>query len=638
MINRATVLLLTFLCFVVPANAQQRELDREFLDAVQERDIPRINQLLSKGANVNAREPINGYFALQYAINWPDINLVKLLLDKGANINISDTSGNTALTEVAARGGPENAEIAKLLIARGANIHANNDAAIFGAAKYAAPEVVRLLIAKGARVDLRDKESDGNTVLLEAASGTSVEKIEMLLVAGADIKTTNNNGQTALMMASRLDHRIRPDDRLPMIELLLKKGSDINAKDKHGKTALLLSVDQYMSEAGGFISHPEVVKLLLERGADVQAADERGDNALLIALRVWEGNAEIPRVLIEKGINVNAQNKEGTTALMVAADKGKLPETQLLIAKGASADLKNKDGATALDVAVESGRSDIAKLLFAKGVISKVRYNSESELTKAVVNSALLRGASSFNLDEVKKQIALGADLHTRSRRGDTALMLAIDNSYGRATVPVFLIEQGSDVNAVNENGSTVLMIAVERNSDELVQILIDKKAKVYVRNKEGRTALHIAAAGLQQKIIRILLAAKPEVTASSAGVDVRRIDVNERDAAGMTPLILAANNGSFVPTETMELLLEKGAEIDAQDPKGNTALITSAANGSLSGVEFLITKGAAVNVKNSQGQTALTLARTIHSNNKFSNAAELERRIVALLVSAGAK
>jgi ankyrin repeat protein len=45
---------------------------------------------LSKGANVNAREPTNGYFALQQAINWPDLALVKLLLDKGANVNLAD--------------------------------------------------------------------------------------------------------------------------------------------------------------------------------------------------------------------------------------------------------------------------------------------------------------------------------------------------------------------------------------------------------------------------------------------------------------------------------------------------------------------------------------------------------------------
>jgi ankyrin repeat protein len=34
---------------------------------------------------------------LQYAINWPDVNLVKLLLDKGANVNLADEGRTTAL-------------------------------------------------------------------------------------------------------------------------------------------------------------------------------------------------------------------------------------------------------------------------------------------------------------------------------------------------------------------------------------------------------------------------------------------------------------------------------------------------------------------------------------------------------------
>jgi ankyrin repeat protein len=108
-----------------------------------------------------------------------------------------------------------------------------------------------------------------------------------------------------------------------MIELLLTNGADVNAADKSGRTPLLHSVVQYMSEAGGVISHPEVVKLLLERGANVQASDKNGDTALTLTTGVYEGPIDIVRYLLGKGINVNAQNKKGTTALMLAASKGR---------------------------------------------------------------------------------------------------------------------------------------------------------------------------------------------------------------------------------------------------------------------------------------------------------------------------
>jgi ankyrin repeat protein len=89
------------LACVISVTAQQQSLNKDFLDAVQNRDVSRIETLLKQGADVNAQEHINGHFALQYAINWPDASLVKLLLDKGANVNATDNSGRTALMDAA---------------------------------------------------------------------------------------------------------------------------------------------------------------------------------------------------------------------------------------------------------------------------------------------------------------------------------------------------------------------------------------------------------------------------------------------------------------------------------------------------------------------------------------------------------
>jgi ankyrin repeat protein len=121
---------------------------KAFLDAVENRDVAKIHAVLARGANINAREPINGAFALHYAINWPDLSLVQLLLDKGADVNLADKSGYTAPTEAMHIGGPKGTAIIKLLIERGANIHAHNDEVIFAAARKAEPEVLQILIKK----------------------------------------------------------------------------------------------------------------------------------------------------------------------------------------------------------------------------------------------------------------------------------------------------------------------------------------------------------------------------------------------------------------------------------------------------------------------------------------------------------
>ena len=635
MIRVGPTLLLLLLSF---GSQQRQSIDEEFLKAVENKDIPKINALLKQGANINARESINGHFALQYAINSPDAALVKLLLDKGADVNLEDTGGTTALIDATRDDGPQYTAIVKLLIERGASVHADNDAAILSAALNAAPETVRLLLSKGARVDAVDRERDGDTVLMQAASGVSVATVEMLLVAGADINATNEKGQTALMKAVTLDHRYDPKARLPIIELLLKKGADINARDRRGMTPLLQSVIQYMSEAGGVIAHVEVVQFLLDHGADVRATDDQGDTVLIKTVGVFRGSPDIVRSLLAKDVQINAQNKKGTTALMVAAYIGTEDVVALLLEKGADVTLKDNEGLTALDYSVNSGQIKIAKTLFGRSPGSKNEYKSEVELSAAVTNSALLSAVTSSKLEEVKALLAAGANIETRSRGNDTPLMLAVQFSYGRDEVTNYLIEKGADLNAADTNGNTALMLAINRNNGEAVKQLLAHKAAVDVLNKDRQSALHIAAAGVRAKFVAALLAMKPSVGVSSAGADVRAVEVDGLDARGRTPLMLAADNEGFVPDEVMELLLSAGAKIDAQDPEGNTPLHLATRVGGMAGVEFLTSKGARLDLRNKQGETALMLARRIHENKKIYNAALVEEHIVGMLVRAGAK
>jgi ankyrin repeat protein len=634
MIRIGPVLLMLLICF----GSQQQSIDEEFLKAVENKDIPKINALLKQGANINAREHTNGYFALQYAINWPDVALVKLLLDKGADVNLADTGGTTALIDATRNGGPEYTAIVKLLIERGANVHADNDAAILRAAEYAAPETVRLLLSKGAHVDATDKDSDGDTVLMKAASGASVAKVEMLLSAGAEINVTNEKGQTALMKAVTLDHRYGPKERLPIIELLLKKGANVNARDTSGMTPLLHSVVQYMSEAGGVISHVEVVQFLLDHGADVRATDEKGDTALIKTVGVFRGSPEIVRGLLAKGVQVNAQNKKGTTALMLAAYDGKEDVATLLLEKGADPNLRDNDGLTALDYSINNGQIKMARTLFGRSSSAKHEYKSESELLAAVNNAALLSAVTSSNLADVKTLLAGGANIETRSRANETPLMLAVQYSYGRNEITNYLIEKGADLNAVDPDGNTALMLSINRNNGEAVKQLLAHQAAVGVLNNDRQSALHIAAAGVRAKFVAALLATKPSVGVSSAGTDVRGVEVDGLDAKGRTPLMLAADNEGFVPDEVMELLLSNGAQINAQDPEGNTPLLIATRAGSMSGVAFLISKGARIDMPNKAGETALKIAKRIHENKKVYNAALVEERIVGMLVAAGAK
>lgn len=99
---------------------------------------------------------------------------------------------------------------------------------------------------------------------------------------------------------------------------------------------------------------------------------------------------------------------------------------------------------------------------------------------------------------------------------------------------------------------------------------------------------------------------------------------VNETNQMGFSPLILAVYNDQ--PT-VVKYLIEKKANLDAQDRSGNTALMGAIFKGYSHQVELLLKAGADVNLSNHNNAKALTFAAT------FGGA-----EITALLLEAGAE
>jgi ankyrin repeat protein len=147
-----------------------------------------------------------------------------------------------------------------------------------------------------------------------------------------------------------------------------------------------------------------------------------------------------------------------------------------------------------------------------------------------------------------------------------------------------------------------------------------------------GDTALHLAAAGYRVEIVRLLL---------DAGADVNSAKNHRRGH----PLHYAADGRSGEPDwredkqlETIHALLDAGAEIDAQDKNGATALHRAVRTRCFGAVECLLERGADPKIKNEPGSTVFHLAvqNTGRGGSGSDNAKIAQRKIVQAFLDAG--
>jgi ankyrin repeat protein len=186
-----------------------------------------VQILLRAGADVNEKD-VNGFTALMLSAYSGHADVVKILLEAGADVNVRDIYGDTPLIEAAMSG---NMETVTIFLDAGADIDAFNaknadgSTPLMRAARSSNIDGVKLLLQLGADVDARD--DDGNTALLymithlrncssteEFRYGTPRSVMESydqdlsavvreLIANGADVNTTNNDGETALIIATQ---------------------------------------------------------------------------------------------------------------------------------------------------------------------------------------------------------------------------------------------------------------------------------------------------------------------------------------------------------------------------------------------------------------------------------------------------
>lgn len=183
----------------------------------------------------------------------------------------------------------------------------------------------------------------------------NIESVKNALDQGASADTMNQNGQTALMVASSFGHE-------EVVKLLLQYGATTKKACTKGETALSVAAGR---------GHESIVRLLLshqlEEGNGYSGTSGHGRTGLVEA--AGSGNEGIVRLLLEHGASPNSTGTGGLTALSLAASNGYIDICHLLLNNGANVNYQGLSyaGKTPLWKAVQCGRSDIVSLLMARG-------------------------------------------------------------------------------------------------------------------------------------------------------------------------------------------------------------------------------------------------------------------------------
>jgi ankyrin repeat protein len=411
------------------------------------------------------------------------------------------------------------------------------------------------------------------------------------MVAGVSLSaadTSSADGSTPLHWAA---HR----DDLAAVKALLAAGATASATNDYGVTPLSLACVN---------GNEAIVRALLDAGADANTTLRGGETVLLTAART--GRVGPVQALLERGAKVEATDRKGQTALMWASADGHAAVVELLIQSGADVHTRLKSGFTAFLFAAREGRIEVARALLQAGVDPNEAISTDKGGGRLPVNgtSALLLAVENGHFELAMELVKAGAHPNDQ-RSGFTPLHVV---SWVRKP------NRGDD-----EDGQPPPEGSGKLTSLEFVRQIMDRGANVNARLSRGpggRGRLGLTGA------TPFLLASKTADLPLMKLLVELGADPTLPNADGATPLMAAAGLGCLAPTEeagteaecleAVSYLLTLGADANAVDQNGETAMHGAAYKNLPKVVQFLADQGAKIdlwNTTNKWGWTPLRIA-----------------------------
>ncbi len=544
---------------------------------------------------------------LAAAVERGDAVAVIQLLSGGADPNAADSTGATAVHAAAEQG---SVEVARLLVEAGASVSAARGdgksplGIAAGHGHWGATEAMLDAADGELPPDLMD------ALLTHKAPGPSLDDgaVRARLAVLAKITSRfpdavnrpNARGQMPLHIA------VGAGDA-EFVEPLLAAGADPNARDPGGRSALVYALERRNVTiadrliAAGAVLEPQAARVIATAASTARA----GDPATF-------------RFYLDHGLDPNARDAASRPILFAAIAGGNDSLVDVLIAAGANVHQAEPLGATALHVASLHGRAAMVAALLRAGADANAKASSATHGMRGGT-TPLHWGVK--HPDVVRALVAHGADINAADSDGQTPLLLSL---FGQHTASaLFLLESGANPNLGTKDFMYPILPALEW--PDVTAKLIAAGADVNIRDRDQLTPLFFAIKRKRVNLVSLLAEAGADPSAMGprgttlvhhaaelpGALDIlvkHGANPNARDSNGNTALLLAAATGA---SESASALLKAGADIHAANAAGDTPLHVAIRNDRLRVVEILLGAGADPGRVNHSGTTPLALGAT---------------------------
>ncbi len=426
-------------------------------------------------------------------------------------------------------------------------------------------ELLAALIAKKAKVDVVNEF--GSTPLAEAVKLADAAMVKMLLDAGAGPEGANEDGQTALMLAIKTGET-------PIVDMLIKAGAKVNVVERLDNQTPLMWAASAPKNAG------EIVKLLLAKDASLTPRARYSDwpsqitsepraqyrpvgglTALLYAAR--NGCSGCVQAMLAAGADINLPTPEGVTPLMTAIDNEHYDVAKLLLDKGANPNIWDWWGRTALYIAVE--RKEAAGATGGRG-----GGGARGGRGGAAVAEPAASGPHVSSMDIIKTLLAADVDpnpelnMHRPSRGGNSGRF--VENQLSTGCTPLFRAAQSGDMEVIQ----ALLAKGANPNVNTmgLTSFLVAAGVGPGARGGTGLAAAGAVGGAVNMALMDLLIQHGADVNAQVTGTQTYSMRVSRAPSAneGMTALHSAVQGGRL---DMVKYLVEKGANTQIVDASG---------------------------------------------------------------------